>query len=218
MRACGYGVPNLNTALYSMSNALTLVIQNEIQPFFKEGSNYKTNEMHNYELPWPKETLRELANTKIRMRVTLSYFIEPGPGNIGWKDRYRYSSHGLRFDLKSSLENKEQFIQRINKLERKEDYKSFSRDTSSRWKIGEKQRNKGSIHSDIWEGTAAELADSNMISVFPCIGWWRERKHLNKAEKSTRYALIVSIETEEESIDLYSLVMAEITAKVLVTT
>lgn len=214
MRACGYGVPNLDLAIYSMSNALTLVIQNEIQPFIKESSGCKTNEMHLYELPWPKEALQELADTKLSMRVTLSYFIEPGPGNIGWKDRYRYASHGLRFSLKRSLETKEEFRQRINRRDRDENYTRSRGDRSSRWVIGKTLRDKGSIHSDIWEGTAAELADSNIISVFPCIGWWRERSHLGKVEKSTRYALIVSIETEEETIDLYSEVMAEIKAKI----
>jgi len=33
------------------------------------------------------------------MRITLSYFVEPSPGEVGWKDRYRYASHGLRFEL-----------------------------------------------------------------------------------------------------------------------
>lgn len=32
------------------------------------------------------------------MRVTLSYFVEPGPGEVGWEDKYRYLACGLRFD------------------------------------------------------------------------------------------------------------------------
>ena len=31
--------------------------------------------------------------------------------------------------------------------------------------IGANGRNKGSIHSDIWEGSAADLADSGVIAV-----------------------------------------------------
>ena len=37
------------------------------------------------------------------MRVTLSYFIEPNPSQRG-NSRYRYQSHGLRFDVKRPTE------------------------------------------------------------------------------------------------------------------
>lgn len=50
------------------------------------------------------------------MRVTLSYFIEPAPGEIGWKDKYRYSSCGLRFDVNKEDEDQRAFQLRINKL------------------------------------------------------------------------------------------------------
>ncbi len=36
---------------------------------------------------------------------------------------------------------------------------------SNRWVIGSKNRNVGSIHSDIWEGTASELSQSKVPSV-----------------------------------------------------
>ena len=35
------------------------------------------------------EALSALGDKKVTMRVTLSYFIEPGPGQRGWKDKYR---------------------------------------------------------------------------------------------------------------------------------
>ena len=54
LRICGYGVPNLERALYSASNSLTLISEREIQPFGRKdlGSGFKTQEMHFYELPW----------------------------------------------------------------------------------------------------------------------------------------------------------------------
>ena len=74
--------------------------------------------MHLHELPWPKDVLLNLPDdTKVNMRVTLSYFIEPGPGEIGWKDRYRYASHALRFELNSPGESKSEFAKRVNKAE-----------------------------------------------------------------------------------------------------
>ncbi|MBN1905320.1 MAG: S8 family peptidase [Deltaproteobacteria bacterium] len=218
LRVCGYGVPDIERALYSASNSLTLIAQAELQPFDikrdEKGnakSGYRTKDMHLYELPWPKEVLQSLPEgTDVEMRVTLSYFVEPGPGEIGWQDRYRYASHGLRFDLKSPTENKDQFIKRINKAARdEEEGHPGTQSASEHWKIGQ-ARDRGSIHSDIWHGTASELADSNIIAISPRIGWWRERAHLGRWDRKTRYSLIVSITTPEESVDLYTPVAIQI--------
>jgi hypothetical protein len=70
--------------------------------------------------------------------------------------------------------------------------------------VGSNGRNKGSIHSDIWHGTAAELANSNIIAIYPVIGWWRERAHLERWNHRSRYSLIVSINTSAENIDIYT--------------
>ena len=209
LRACGYGVPNLEKALYCASNSLTLIAEEEIQPFEKDGSRYKTKDMHLYELPWPQEILETLGEADVEMKITLSYFIEPGPGEIGWKDRYRYASHALRFDLNSpeevGEEGKEQFLKRINKRSRDDGEEKPDTSSSSKyWVIGSYNRNKGSIHSDIWKGTAAQLASSNLIAIFPVIGWWKERQNLGKYNKKGRYALIVSITTLEKEVDIYT--------------
>jgi hypothetical protein len=208
MRICGYGVPDLDQALFSAANSLTLVAQEMIQPFDKKenASGFRTRDMHFYDLPWPKETLLELpSDTMVEMKVTLSYFIEPGPGEIGWKDRYRYASHGLRFHLNSPQESQDEFVKRVNVAARLEDEeKPDTQSASKYWVIGTQTRNRGSVHSDIWKGTAAELAGSNMIAVAPTIGWWRERSHLKKWDKKTRYSLVVTIKTPEETVDIYT--------------
>ncbi len=214
LRACGYGVPNLDRAMYSASNSLTLIAQSELQPFDRseKGSGYRTRDMHLYTLPWPKEALQAMPpDACVCMRVTLSYFIEPGPGEKGWRDRYRYSSHGLRFDVKSPTETKQQFTNRINKQAGGEKDDLLESESSARhWTLGPQARNKGSIHSDIWQGTATDLASSNLISITPVIGWWRERHHLGKWNRRTRYALIVSISTDEETIDIYTPVAIQV--------
>lgn len=215
---CGYGVPNLERALFSASNSLTLIAQAELQPFDNkrddEGnatSGYRTKDMHLYELPWPKEVLRSLPDgTEVEMRVTLSYFIEPGPGEIGWQDRYRYASHVLRFELNSPGEGKDELIKRINMEARdREEGHPGTESASKFWKIG-LARNRGSIHSDIWQGTAQQLADSNIIAIAPGIGWWRERSHLGRWSRHARYSLVVTISTPEERIDLYTPVANQI--------
>jgi len=217
LRICGYGVPNLERALYSASNSLTLIAQAEIQPFeFCDGQR-KTRDMHLYNLPWPEEILLNLHETPVEMRVTLSYFVEPGPGEIGWNDRYRYASHALRFDINSPLETQDQFVQRINAAARNENNEHPGTSSAAEhWVIGQ-FRDKGSIHSDIWKGTSAELAASHFISVSPRIGWWRERNHLGKCESRTRYSLIVTIKTPAEEVDIYSSVAQQIGVAVPVT-
>lgn len=211
LRACGYGVPNLEKALWCASNSLTLIAEAEIQPFEKNGSSYKTKDMHLYELPWPKEILETLAESEVEMRITLSYFIEPGPGEIGWKDRYRYASHALRFNLNSPEEDKETFVKRINKASREDNEdKPDSKSPSDYWVFGSDNRNKGSIHSDIWRGTAIQLASSNLIAISPHIGWWRERHNLRRSEQQTRYSLIVSISTPDNEVDIYTPVQISI--------
>lgn len=210
LRACGYGVPDLDRALYSASNSLTLISQAEIQPFEKRDGRNRTRDMHVYNLPWPIETLLERHDLQVEMRITLSYFVEPGPGEIGWKDRCRYASHALRFDINSPGETREQFVQRINAAERDDDEgHPGTSSASEHWVIGQ-ARDKGSIHSDIWRGTAADLAASHHIAVFPRIGWWRERSYLGKCESMTRYSLIVSITTPEQEVDIYTPVAQQV--------
>jgi len=201
MRIFGYGVPNEQRALNSFNNNLSLICEESIQPYCKKSNGgYGLNQMHMYKLPWPKKELENLREKGVKIKITLSYFIEPGPGNIGWKDRYRYSSFALRFDLNKPSETEEDFKKRINVAARDSNETGF---TGNSWLLGE-ARNKGSIHSDVWEGTGQEAAESNLIGVYPVVGWWRERTNLGLMEKSTRYSLIVSIQSEEQEIDLYT--------------
>jgi hypothetical protein len=206
LHIAGYGLPDINKALQCASNSLTLVAQNSIQPFKKEGITHKTNEMHLYRLPWPIEELRDLGAVQVKLRITLSFFIEPGPGEIGWKDRYRYASHGLRFDLNNTNETEKDFIKRINSAANTDDDAANGTSGNERWLIGINNRKQGSLHSDIWTGNAADLAACNIIGIYPVIGWWRERHNLNCFNKITRYSIIVSLEVPDQEVDIYTTV------------
>jgi len=220
LRVFGYGVPDLENALYSKESALTLIAQNYIQPFVysidKKPNRPESNVIHIYELPWPKDLLLSLSDSPIKLKLTLSYFIEPGAGEIGWKDKYRYQSFGLRFDLNNVNENEIDFRKRINFGAREDGEELSNNSGSQRWTLGANNRSSGSIHSDSWEGTAAELATCNLIAIYPVIGWWRERKHLNKVEANARYSLIVSLETPIQDVPLYTTVknLIDITVKI----
>lgn len=204
LRTCGYGVPDLARARWCAQNSVNLIVQGSLQPYDRdENGRYITKDMHIHQLPWPREVLLTLGAQTVRMRVTLSYFIEPSPGEIGWKDRYRYASCALRFDVNNVNEDLDNFNRRLNAEAR--DDNGFDNDSGSgRWLIGSTTRHRGSVHSDIWEGTAADLATSNLIGIYPAIGWWRERHGQGRWNKQIRYSLIVSLSTETETVDLYT--------------
>jgi len=206
LRSCGYGVPDLNKALWSAQNALTMIVQDTLQPYEKDKSSYKSKDMHIHAIPWPVDLLQELGNTPVEMRVTLSYFIEPNPARRGWTRRYRYASHGLRFEVKTPEETIKQFRNRINQAAHDEEMGTKSKSDAKRWTVGPDLRGLGSLHADRWQGTAAELATRGFLAVYPIIGWWRERHQLGRWNKQARYSLVISISTPEEKAELYATV------------
>lgn len=212
-RQVGYGVPNIDRALNSASNSLTLIAQNEFKPYRLEGNSVKTDHIHLYELPWPKEELLQLADAEVQLKVTLSYYIEPNPGRRYYTSKFYYQSHGLRFDVIRINETVEEFSQRKNKEARDDDYEGTDTETEH-WLFGARRRTRGSLHKDIWFGTAADLATKNSIVIYPVTGWWRTRKNLEKYNNTVRYSLITSIETPITDIDIYTPVRNEILVEV----
>lgn len=206
LRCYGYGVPDLDRAVFSLKNCATLIHEGKLQPF-KLDSKKKpaTNEMHLHSLPWPQEKLEELGETPVSMRVTLSYFVEPSPGSVGWGANHRYASHGLRFDVIRPLESIAEFKQRISKTQwEDEKVRPKSQSETRNWIVGDKGRTHGSIHSDWWEGSAAELAACGSIAIYPVTGWWRERAHLGRLLHNARYSLVVTLQTANVETDLYT--------------
>ena len=223
IRCVGYGVPNLNTALWSLSNSLTLIIQDSLQPFQKNtDKNPSPKDMHLHFLPWPQEVLSEMGEMQIEMRVTLSYFIEPNPGVVerGVKGRYRYESHGLRFEVKRPTEDETSFRMRVNKRARDEEEGSYESKGGSdpAWRLGTKLRHLGSIHSDTWIGTAADLAERGILAIYPALGWWKTAVKLGHYNNQARYALVVSIKAPEATIDLYNVIDQKINIQVPIVT
>jgi len=203
----GFGVPSLDRVLRSANDALTLIVQGTIHPFAKG----KMREMHLHELPWPREVLQGLGETSVQLRVTLSYFVEPNPGRRGWQKRHRYASHGLRFAVKGATETTEDFRKRLNKQALgDEETRPNGGSDSSEWYLGEQARNRGSLHSDLWVGTAADLAERGVIGIYPVTGWWKEQPKRGRSDDGARYALIVSIETAATDVDIWTPVALEV--------
>jgi hypothetical protein len=204
LRTCGYGVPHLDKAIQCAKNSVNMIIQNSIYPY-----NYqdKKSEIQFYELPWPKQELQNLSEKMAKIKLTLSYFIEPAPGEIGWKDKYRYPSCGLRFEVVNVNETREHFDNRINGAAREKDYEPT---TNRSWYLGPTNRNVGSVHSDSYQTTAANLSEVNCIAIYPVNGWWKLRKNLGKMKSKIRYSLVMTIETPSVDIDLYATIINQI--------
>lgn len=205
VRRCGFGVPNLDRALWSISHSLTMVTEEHLTPFKREdGRDVSFRDMHYHKLPWPVNALLELGSKDVEMRVTLSYFIEPNPSRRGVTSRYRYQSHGLRFDMKRSTESVTEFRKRINGAARPDGESNKTSSDDPDWLIGSQGRLRGSIHADIWRGSAIDLASRGQIAIYPSTGWWKTRPAQKRYGESVRYALVVSIRTSETDVDLYT--------------
>lgn len=223
LRVYGMGVPNLARARRSASGFTTMVIQDELQPFEFGSSENATREMHLHDLPIPREVLEELGDTAVRMRVTLSYFVEPNPPRRGYVARYQYASHGLRVSVRRPQETPDKMGRRLSREfwdtddegKRIRPAKGSTVSDDRNWELGpEAVAVRGSVHSDCWTGTAVQLASSNLVAVHPVTGWWRYRRDRDVVERKARYSLIVSISTEDTSVDLHSMISNEIETRV----
>jgi hypothetical protein len=217
-RQFGYGVPRLDRALASAQNDVALVAQAHIRPFRRERrraanggfqwSEPTFNEAHYYALPWPRDTLERLGEQEVRLKLTLSYFIEPSPGETAPVTPSRYQSFGLRYALKRPGETRGDFVRRINHLERG-DEAVIAAEPDARWMFGTQSVAAGSLHCDVWTGPAAELAARDLLAIVPVSGWWRYRIPLKRYESVSRYGLVISITAHDVDVELYTEVTAQ---------
>ena len=170
-----YGVRPVR-ALRSLSSDVTLVIESELQPYEAEGSQVRSKDMILHDLPWPVETLTALGEMTVEMRVTLSYFVEPNPGERGWTKRHRYAGHGLRFAVKRPEESLHTFRQRVNAAARDEDEQFVSGGNDDGWVLGPRLRDRGG---------------------------GGKSQDFERANRRTRYALVVSLRAGVD-VDLYT--------------
>ncbi len=208
----GYGVPDMERARRSASNALTLIVEDTITPY---GLSERTggdiyNEMKLFTLPWPVETLRAHGNSEVTLRVTLSSFIAPNPSEASRGSRYRYASHNLRFKLNRSDENAQQFMARISKVDEQPVGPGSAEDDL--WQFGSDRRDVGTLHIDQLTCKASDLARRNLISAHPVTGWWKSKARLQDGLPTVRYALIVEIDAEHVQGELYAEVQAAVEA------
>ncbi|MBO7752274.1 S8 family peptidase [Burkholderia pseudomallei] len=205
LRTFGYGMVSLEQSEFSTIHRPTLVIQGEFNPYVRGDKSITLGDMQLHDLPWPEEELRALGATQVEMRVTLSYFVEPNPSSRGWQSKFRYQSHALRFAVKAATEDASEFRKRINKVERMEGEAGFTDPDSAQWLYGLQLRSRGSLHSDVWTGTAAQLASKSHVAVFAVGGWWKDWEQLKQWKHKTRYGLVISLRVADTvDTDIYT--------------
>lgn len=217
LRKFGFGVPVLENALYSAENLLTLIAENEIKPYRLENNSVKYNEFHLYNIPWPREVLQdELSDIDVKLKVTLSYFIEPNPGNKRFALNIPYHSHGLDFKVIKPAEDLQTFRRRISAVVEGNDEAEYE-GADEPWSLKENLRNRGSIKKDFIITSGADLATRNVLAVYPKTGWYKTKKKLQKYDSMVRYSLIISIESERVDINIYTPVLNRVGVPIAIT-
>ena len=204
LREVGYGVPDADRAIMSARNEVTLIAEAEIQPFAigADGRTGVFNEMHFYDLPWPKAALEQLENEIVVMKVALSYFIEP---NLTGKAATRpdtYRSFGLRFAMKKRGETAAAFRSRVNAAQERDG--SATESETDCWLLGSKAIQAGSLHCDLWRGYAVDLAGHDSVAIYPVGGWWKSHVGQRRMRDKGRYALTISISAAGKAVDLHA--------------
>lgn len=209
LRRYGWGVPSEEAVLRSARDSVTLIVQDEFQPFY--GNDFAMREFRLHELPWPEDALRDLGSATVTVRITLSYFVEPNASRRGWRRKFAYQSHGLRFDMRRPLETTAAFVRRVNlDAERDEDGNVTDATGASNWLVGPTNRNRGSLHADIWTGSAVELAECGVVAVHAVGGWWKNNRRKDRIDLPVRYALLISLTTDAVEADIYAPIAAQI--------
>lgn len=217
LREVGYGVPDLQRAINSASNDVTLIAQAPIQPFVgnPNGGPPVFNEMHFYDLPWPKSALEKIENGIVTMKVTLSYFVEPNLSGRAATRPETYRSFGLRFAMKKRSDTKEQFKRRVSGQQEKD--APGPQQEGDFWLLGSNAVQAGSLHCDLWRGRAIDLALHDAIGVYPVTGWWKTHPGQKRFNDKGRYALVISISAPGFAVDLHSEISTLVAAKVAAT-
>ncbi|MFH5925366.1 S8 family peptidase [Roseomonas xinghualingensis] len=209
LKCFGWGIPDEERLFWSADDALTMVVEDTLRPFMLTGTYVRMGQMKSFRLPWPDQALEALGATPIEMRCTLSYFIEPDPGEFTAGRRELYASHRLKFDLKRHGETDDQALARFNN-----DVEAEPGGAGEiGWLLGSRLRTRGSLQQDVWKGRAYQLRDRNLLMVAPNRGWWARRAR-GKYDRDVHFSLVVTITSPEVQTSLYTEVLTQVEADV----
>jgi hypothetical protein len=193
LRNYGYGVPNGELALSSLQHSATMIYEGGLE-VRKSNSSIAF-----HTLPWPADFLVDLGALEVRLRVTLSYYVEPRPGPRISDGRHSFHSHKLRFSFRRPGEDQHTFEQRVST--------QYVDQSVSQWMLGH-HRYRMAVHSDVWTGEARRAAERGSIAVWPSLGWWG--KNRGPEVREVPYSLLISLETDDEEVNLAAAVESAI--------
>ena len=205
LRSFGYGEPDAAFAGWSSPTRPTLVFEGELAPRVEPSDDEQSKrQVHLFKVPFPSDKLLELAEHPVHLSVTLSFFVEPNETGS------RYPGAMLRWDMQGPVETVEQFEKRINKIMRTPGHKTDTK--SYNWDIGPDTRSRGSVQSDRCTVSAADVAGSRLVAVYPTLGWWESRKE--RLTATVRYSLAISVECGDVDVDLYTAIKNALSVRV----
>lgn len=73
-----------------------------------------------------------------------------------------------------------------------------------------------SVHSDIWNGSAAELRRRNALAVYPIAGWWKEKPQFHRYDRDIRYSLCITLRALDAQ-EIYTPIATTLHAPVVTT-
>jgi len=67
------------------------------------------------------------------------------------------------------------------------------------------------LHQDVWSGYGPQLAATGrVLAVHAVGGWWNNNRRKDRVELPVRYALLVSVRTKAEDVDVYTPIATEL--------
>jgi hypothetical protein len=126
---------------------------------------------------------------------------------------------GLRFDLQRRNESLARFKLRVNAAERVNRRQKLTHEQADpRWTLGDDSVSAGSLHCDVWSGRGIDLLQRNALCIKPVNGWTRKRADRNICDRKTRYALVVTLKTQNIDLDIYTPIETAVRTPIVVET
>jgi hypothetical protein len=197
LRSFGYGAPALERATSSDSNRPVMTYEGSLAPSRHVGSR-ADRRADFIELPLPEDELHAIGDSLIDLTVTLSYFVEP-TDNL---TRRAYAGGRLRWDLQGPTETADGFRARINRVVHEQGVPPGA--GSYAWDIPADVRSRGTLQHDHAQVSAADLAGTRLLAVYPVVGWWEDAR--DGWTKELPYSVVVSVDLGNVDIDLHALV------------
>ena len=169
--------------------------------------------------PGPPTSSATSVVSRFSLRITLSYFVDPTLARLrgGAALPLRLARSALRCASSDRVQRRlSQARQRTRSRRRGAPPPTHSR--CCRVVLRTRPASGRLVHTDIWHGTAADLAQRGAIAVFPVTGWWRRDRITIGVRQGLAISLVVSIETPGQDVDIWTPVAPEVGVPIEITT